>query len=400
VYNRIHQGWQRGRQLLAQRSILFLTKERIQPAVEEREVSGFSRRPRMLLTIFLGLLLGSAALFAGPLWAAVQFNYFDVFVTADVITLEWSTASEYNTAGFDVYCKAEDEPDSAFHLIDQRIAQGAVNQGAIYRLDLTQGLEPGQTYCFRLREVTTDNTIGEVLQVCGYGLNITPTPQATPTPFGAMPITSTGGLTTTFPTSTTDLTNTSGMTTTDLMTVDNSANPVDQLPPFDLTATAEALFFTPTWTPTPIGGESVLPTPDPFAAPPLPTLDPFAAPGIPLTTTQINTATNNFEPDLELTNAALAAAAVPQALVTPSLPYIVQTALPTPTAVQLLPTFTPYPTAIAQTDNQLMAASLPNTQNLMMLLLCGIFSGASGLGILGLITTLLYMRSRNEDKGR
>ena len=44
-----------------------------------------------------------------------------------------------------------------------------------------------------------------------------------------------------------------------------------------------------------------------------------------------------------------------------------------------------------------MAATLPNTQNLMMLLLCGVFSGASGLGILGLITTLLYMRSRAAE---
>lgn len=397
MYNRIQQGWQRSRKLLAQQSTMLFVKKRLQQATQACAVRVFSRRLHMGISVFLLGLLTSVALVAWPLLAAVEFNYFDIFVTADVITLEWSTASEYNTAGFEVYCKAEDEPDSAFHLIDQRIAQGGVDQGAIYRLDLTQGLTPGETYCFRLREITTDNTIGEVLQLCGYGLNITPTPQATATPFGSMPITSTGAFTSTDLTSTTTVTNTIGMTTTDPMTVGDSGSIENQLPPFDLTATSEAFFFTPTWTPTPIGGESALPTPDPFAVPPLPTVDPFAPPGIPPTTTQINTATNNLQPDLELTNAALAAA-VPQAAMTPNPPYIVQTAPPTSTAIQPPPTFTPYPTAIALADNQLMVASLPSTQNLMMLLLCGIFSGASGLGILGLITTLLYMRSRGENK--
>lgn len=400
MYNRIQQGWQRSRELLAQQSTIFLMKERLQQVAHDRGASIFAHRLRMRISILLLVLLSSVALLAWPLLAAVEFNYFDIFVTADVITLEWSTASEYNTAGFEVYCKAEDEADSAFHLIDQRVAQGGVDQGAIYRLDVTQGLEPGETYCFRLREITTDNTIGEVLQLCGYGLNITPTPQATATPFGSMPITSTGAFTTTDLTSTTNLTNAIGMTTTDFMTVGDNVGTVNQLPPFDLTATSEALFFTPTWTPTPVGGESALPTPDPFAVPPLPTVDPFAAPGIPPTTTQINTTTNNLQPDLELTNAALAAVAVPQVVMTPNPPYIVQTAPPTPTDLQPPPTFTPYPTAIALADNQLMVASLPSTQNLMMLLLCGIFSGASGLGILGLITTLLYMRSRGENKGR
>jgi hypothetical protein len=51
---------------------------------------------------------------------------------------------------------------------------------------------------------------------------------------------------------------------------------------------------------------------------------------------------------------------------------------------------------VAESNAQL--AVLPNTQNLMILLLCGVFSGASGLGVLGLVTTVLYMRSRSEEQ--
>jgi hypothetical protein len=317
--------------------------------------------------------------------------------------LEWSTASEYNTAGFEVYCKAEDEPDSAFHLIDQRIAQGSTGQGAIYRLDLTRDLAPGQSYCFRLREITTDNTIGEVLQRCGYGLNITPTPQMTPTNFGAPPITTT-------------LTNTTGVTVTNIVTgnpvpENNEPAPVTQLAPFELTATSDALLAPPIFTPTPIGAISPLNTPDPFVPPPLPTVALTLTPGSGLTSpttftsTQDLSAAQNFtatqnDPALsDLPPAAPLTAAQPEpALANP--PYIVLTAPPALAAAPLLPTFTPYPTAEAPATGQLMAASLPNTQNLMMLLLCGVFSGASGLGILGLITTLLYMRSRSNQQSR
>jgi hypothetical protein len=39
---------------------------------------------------------------------------------------------------------------------------------------------------------------------------------------------------------------------------------------------------------------------------------------------------------------------------------------------------------------------VPNTQNLMVGLLCLIFLSASGLGALGLVTSVLYMRSQTR----
>ncbi len=405
----IQSGCRYSGQLLAQ-TVSFLHKHPLPPAIVNNQPRHARRQFRLGLSILLFLLSSSATLLAWPLLAAIELNYFDIFVAADTITLEWSTAGEYNTAGFEVYCKAEDEPDSAFHLIDQRIAQGSASQGAIYRLDLTRDLVPGQSYCFRLREITTDNTIGEVLQRCGYGLNITPTPQMTPTSFGAPPITTTID----FPTTT--LTNTTGITVTNIVTGDpfsanNEPGTFTQLAPFELTATSDALLALPVFTPTPLGLISPLNTPEPFIPPPLPTVALTVTPGSGLTApttftstqdlsaAQNFTATQNNPPISALPPAAPLTVAQPDAAIA-NPPYIVLTAPPALAAAPLLPTFTPYPTAVAPAAGQLIAASLPNTQNLMMLLLCGVFSGASGLGILGLITTLLYMRSRSNQQSR
>lgn len=415
----IQSGQRCSRQLWTQ-TTTFLYRQQLKRSTAESKAENSYLRLRIGVSILLFFLLSSVALLAWPLLAAIELNYFDIFVAPDMITLEWSTANEYNTAGFEVYCKAEDEPDSKFHLIDQRIAQGSGGQGAIYRLDLTRDLVPGQTYCFRLREITTDNTIGEVLQLCGYGLNITPTPQATATLFSTPPLTAT-----IFFTSTT-LTNTNFATVTTVftngVTVDNGTGTFNQFTPFDLTATSVALFGPSLLTPTPVGGFSPVETPTPFIPAQMPTMPltitPLSAlPSTTFTQTQDlasqqnftapnNLVTNNLPPDIAAATAAaggsnnMANNGLPPsepAIANP--PYIVQTATPQLAAARL-PTFTPYPTAVVLADGQLIAATLPNTQNLMMLLLCGVFSGASGLGILGLITTLLYMRSRATEHKR
>ena len=418
VLHWIQSGQQCSRQLWTQTKTL-LYKQQLKCAQTGAQVGRPYQRLQIGLSVLLFFLLSSAILVAWPLLAAIELNYFDIFVAPDMITLEWSTANEYNTAGFEVYCKEEEQPDSKFHLIDQRIAQGSGGQGAIYRLDLTRDLVPSQTYCFRLREITTDNTIGEVLQLCGYGLNITPTPQATATLFGTPNVTATVTSTT--------LTNTNFAPVTDVftnaVTVDDGSGNFNQISPFDLTATSVALFGPPIPTATPAGGFSPLETPTPFIPAQLPTIPltntPISAlPSTTFTQTQDlalqqnfsandNLGMNNLPPDIAAATAAATTGGdinntanngLPQsdqAIANP--PYIVQTATPQLAAAPLLPTFTPYPTAVAIAEGQLMAATLPNTQNLMMLLLCGVFSGASGLGILGLITTLLYMRSRAAE---
>ncbi|MCB0081865.1 MAG: hypothetical protein KDE47_13080, partial [Caldilineaceae bacterium] len=77
--------------------------------------------------------------------------------------------------------------------------------------------------------------------------------------------------------------------------------------------------------------------------------------------------------------------------------YIVLTATPSEAPMSIMPTFTPFPTAVAVAEGNVLGTTL-QSQNLMILLLCGVFSGASGLGVLGVVTTLLYMRSRSSEE--
>jgi hypothetical protein len=81
---------------------------------------------------------------------------------------------------------------------------------------------------------------------------------------------------------------------------------------------------------------------------------------------------------------------------TPTPIYMVVTATPTPDALAAAPvaTFTPWPTATSPAPFQLTSLLAPSTQNLMVMLLCLIFLSASGLGALGLVTSVIYMRSQ------
>ena len=149
----------------------------------------------------------------------------------------------------------------------------------------------------------------------------------------------------------------------------------------------------PTFTPTPFG-QSILPTPTP-----------------PFFTTPVTTTAGLFDSaavtqPVPLTDGAAAGGQVAlTAPLTTTNPvqlaanpgYIVLTATPTTPAATPAPTFTAFPTvARAVEGDRLLGITVPDTQNLMIMLLCGVFSGASGLGILGLVSTLLYMRSRHK----
>ena len=89
----------------------------------------------------------------------------------------------------------------------------------------------------------------------------------------------------------------------------------------------------------------------------------------------------------------------------PLTPFVVWTASPTPLVSPVAPTLTPLPPATATPAGLALAKFMtPTTQNLTLMLLCFTFFTASGLGILGLITSVVYMRSqgarRREDDER
>jgi len=84
---------------------------------------------------------------------------------------------------------------------------------------------------------------------------------------------------------------------------------------------------------------------------------------------------------------------------TPTAAYLVVTATPTLAPVVLAPVMTPLPTTTPMPSTLQVADALaPTTQNLMIMLLCLTFTGASGIGILGLITSVMYMRSRTSQR--
>jgi hypothetical protein len=411
------------------------------------------RGRRYLLALVSALVIGLTlfATMTDDLWAAIELAYYRGASTNNAVFLEWATVREVNLKGFEIMCKRVTDPDTAFHPIGSRIAMGSPTSGATYNFDVTFGLIPGESYCFRLREITSDQTPGEAFDLCGYGLGVTPpppTPATGATVVVSIPLTLTPTVLAVTPVPGLDAAPTLGPT------VDPFATPSPTIDLFaTLTPTVDA-FATPTLIPTstlPVDqGISPVATPTATTDPSLqqqlnpqptsplqtpaamiqnpngvaaqlpltgsetPTQMPMESATAPEIPTEIATATPTATATLTTTTpitlsqagdgnvAALpvipdasAPLAAAEATATPL--YVVVTATPTPLpAVALAPTFTPWPTAVPTAAMGFSNLLVPNTQNLMVGLLCLIFLSASGLGALGLVTSVLYMRSQTR----
>jgi len=448
--------------------------------------SGLVRR--LSSALLTGMLLAGVIILAtaSPLRAAIDLEYFNAVASGSAVLLEWSTASEFNVAGFEILKKKVGEPESSFNRIGFYNAKGDTTSGAQYDT-LVTNLATGAAYCFRLREVTTDDEPGEVRDLCGYGLSITPTPApALPTAgasAGAIAAATSGAVL--FPTPTQDPllpTPTFDPFAQQFPTPDPFAQPTPD--PFaQPTATFDPFaqqspLPTPTFDPfapaapasapaqsdpfaTPTTDPFAQPTPDPFAQPTatfdpfaqqFPTPDPFAQPTAtfdpfaqqttidPVTGWQIDPATGypinpatglptdpataalivqQPQSPLEAPAAAPAAGHVPTATSHfPSAEVVAIDATPSPTSIYIVVTaapagaggnegvaavVTPWPTVVPTPAPLLGALLMPNAQNLTVLMLCFIFISATALGGLGLMTVVLYLRSRNqreEDRAR
>jgi hypothetical protein len=379
-----------------------------------------------------------------PVWAALELAYFRAIPTDTSVQLEWATNREYNVAGFEILCKRVAEPESAYHAIGSRIAQGGPDQGASYSFNATAGLTYGEAYCFRLREITTDEAPGEQFDLCGYGPGVAPAPAQ---PAAGIGLTPTAIVVETVP---------------GLPAAPTLVTPGILLPAATPTLTPFALptgpFVSPLATPGIVPTAVIAPTPTLFVpgqpGSPLPTpigAVPGAAdaglgvsglatagpagilPGTPpetptftpsptlpptFTPTTFVTPTATSAPLQESPLVAIAdatpepptdpsagggtAAQAPDAgaaPVTPTPVYLVVTATPTAEGMGAgaAPTFTPWPTPAATPPAdgmQLANLLVPTTQNLMVMLLCLLFLSATGLGVLGLVTSVLYMRSQ------
>lgn len=460
-----------------------------------RPISKVQVPGRKALAALLVTVVALAAI-VSPVRAAIVLEYFNAVASGSAVLLEWSTASEYNVAGFEILKKRAGEPENSWHRIGFYNAKGDVNNGAQYDTLLTN-LAADVVYCFRLREVTTEDEPGEVRDLCGYGLRITPTPASSPAPVtgagvpgsaSAAIAAATAGIVL-FPTPTLDPiaqqqlqptptfdpfaqqpqptqdpfqqqptpdpfqqqsplpTPTLDPFATATPTTDPFAQPaqvpVDPFatatPPLDPFATATPTidpFATATPTIDPFA--TATPTFDPFATA-TPTIDPFAQPAAidPITGWQIDpgtgwpvnpatglptepgqaalivqeqqqgmqpesplpfpsdtpafipTATSHFPP---------AGAAVGDVTATPTSIYVVVTAAPAgaDNSEGVAALVTPWPTVAPTPMPMLATLFAPTAQNLTVLMLCFIFLSATTLGGLGLMSVVLYLRSRNQ----
>jgi hypothetical protein len=403
----------------------------------------FSGR-RLILALLSAMVIGLAlmATVADGVWAAIELAYYRASVTNNAIFLEWATVREIDINGFEILCKRVSESDASYHAIGSRIALGNATTGRTYNFDVTSGIIPGERYCFRLREITKDGTPGEAFDLCGYGLGLTPPPTTPVSVVVSIPVTLTPTVVA--------VEQVPGLTPPPTLapTADPFATATPTVDPF----------ATPTFTPSPsptIGGQAVSPLTSPTPTLSTPTLtatgtvtssaglenpdtsaaqvpvtvtetitpleEPAIAPTETATVTEIPTETPTATATLTTTipvtvtpalsqatdlplavdpNALPAipdngAAAAAEATATPI--YVVVTATPTPQAALVVaPTFTPWPTAVPTETFGLANLLVPNTQNLMVGLLCLIFLSASGLGALGLVTSVLYMRSQTR----
>ena len=390
----------------------------------------------------------AAAVWSQPVLAAMQLSYYNILANPTGVVLEWGTTAEVNLAGFDVLCKQATEPDSAYHPIGFMPAKGGPTTPAQYTFPVTTGLVPGVPYCFQLREVTTDGSIGEAPALCGYGPNVTPTPSlgVIPTFFitqtaaiGALPTDAAGNpirippLPGVVPTDAfgnlvvTPIPPLPGAVPTDAfgnpvvtpipplpgaVPTDAFGNPVPAALATDAfgnlvpAAVATDAFGNPVpqVVPTDAFG-SPLPLPGaPTPLPPMPTIDPFAPPTPIIVTPQAAAPVDPALMAAAPVDPALAAAAADPALVSaaalaPAAQYVVVTATPTQAPVALgavltpLPTTTPVPPGL-----QLVSGAEQTTQNMMVMFLCLTFTGASAIGMLGLISSIMFMRSRAEQQ--
>ncbi len=392
-------------------------------------------------SVGVGLIVLMALAMARPVLAGWVPAYVTASGRPDGVLLAWGTISEYNLSGFEILCKLESEPEDAFHPIGSRPAVGSLDAGADYQFLVNSGLEPGLTYCFRIRGIVFENIEEphEYVDLCGYGININPPGAAEApvgTPSGSVEVLSTAVFTTTPP---------------PVQPIGGTPTPITINPAVStgtVTAPATVIGAAPTLTPSPTVTPLPSPTPTQVGESPLQT-------GSDATTSPLGTPTQNPQSDAATSPLAnqdstagdtgespLLTAAQQQnrnvqsplqspsptptwtPMATATFPpstgqvntavespvgggvaqsddanpaYIVVTA--TPTAPETTPdaTFTPLPTATPLPDSRLLAtAADPTVENLILMTLCFIFLGAGGIGALGLTTTVLYIRSRND----
>jgi hypothetical protein len=139
---------------------------------------------------------GGLLLVLGCLWLLLAVGYFFYQLGNPVVAINWDTATEVNTAGFNIYRTTS--PDGEFVQINQPEGlipgEGTAVSGAVYSF-IDQDVEANTTYYYLLEEVEYNQTVNRyydemlthhvpyastqtiiimvIMLVCGLGLVIT-----------------------------------------------------------------------------------------------------------------------------------------------------------------------------------------------------------------------------------
>jgi hypothetical protein len=139
---------------------------------------------------------GRLLLVVGCLWLLLAVGYFFYQLGNPVVAINWDTATEVNTAGFNIYRTTS--PDGEFVQINQIEGlipgEGTAVSGAVYSF-MDQDVEANTTYYYLLEEVEYNQTVNRyydemlthhvpyastqtiiimvIMLICGLGLVIT-----------------------------------------------------------------------------------------------------------------------------------------------------------------------------------------------------------------------------------
>lgn len=316
-------------------------------------------RPLAIAGAILFALALSLYVTPWPSFAGFVLGDFNGVSTESTLELRWFTLSETDISRWDIYCKDESQPALAYHPIGTQPALGVGGDGAAYSFPVPE-LTPNVSYCFRLIEVNSEGVQGQSFDRCGWGLNITPTPTPIPPdPAGVVGSTPVGSLSQPI----------SG----------DGAVPLQDAPTSSPTPTEVQSFPTPTATQV---GETPLQTNTELSSPDSTSLADTGRQSRPIQN-----------------GSAVAIAAAPTVTPTADPGYVVVTATPTSeivTASELSPTFTPLPTATSEPIALIDGFGEWRSEDLVLASLCFVFFGAGGLGVLGITSLSLYLRSRSE----
>jgi hypothetical protein len=132
------------------------------------------RRRKMVFSVALALLVicGLLAALTPGATAAVTLLYFRATAGSDSILVEWETATELDTAGFNLY-RSENSGQKGQQIGNTFVANGDPTSGAKYSYADTSVVK-GVRYYYSLEEIAASDGSLEIIATANAGIGVAP----------------------------------------------------------------------------------------------------------------------------------------------------------------------------------------------------------------------------------